>query len=463
MRGSSSRKMMLERTLLAACLIFAVGFLGKTLAQGGGVQVAIDPTPKTVTAGDTFDLDVLVLAGSHPLDGAQIYIEFEPTVLQVVDVIPDLSAFHTIIAAPAWNNISGNISYASGILAGNAITGTFKIATLRFQAIAPTGAIAIIFDVVGPPLPVTKVTYAGQSFIPTTISGIVRVFPNPLTMTATPMSGTTITPTATPTAAPFSGYVRQNDRRCSDTLALPYYYLEDCQGQQNHVVFNVGLSRYLGQYVTIWGTLGMASICPGTPESGIIGYQIELPADPCVTPTPSITPTHTPTQTPPASRTPVAAATPTVTSTPTVPAGYGILQGRVTLQGRTGYSGALVRASSYSAVSATGGYFNLALPPGSYAVTITMNGYLPATCPAVAITAGVTISSAEVMLLSGDVDGDCDVDLFDLVAVAANFNQQPPAPPPYVDLNSDGQINILDVVMLASNYGRSCPSPWTCP
>lgn len=336
----------------------------------------------------------------------------------------------------------------------------------------------ISFDITAPPLPVTKVSYLGEVIIPTPIHGVVQVLPSLSTATITPTSEPTITPTATPTAAPFSGYVRQGDRRCSDALSLPYYFLEACQGQQS-VVFNVGLSRYLGQYVTIWGTLGAASICPGVPESGIIGYQIELSADPCVTPTPSVTSTGTATLMPSATETPTATAThtvsstetpthvpttaPSATSTPTVPAGYGILQGRVILPGRANNLGAAISAGAHSTASNTGGYFNLALPPGSHAVTIAMNGYLQAYCPAVGISAGVTTVAAEATLLSGDVNGDCDVDLFDLVAVAANFNQTPPVAPPQVDLNSDGQVNILDVVMVASNYGRLCPSPWTCP
>lgn len=384
MSESAARRIIMACALLVVGSILALGLFGRAQAQSGGVQIALSPATRTVTLGETLDLDIVIQAGSQPLDGAQVYMRFAPEVLQVIAITPDLQAMNTILGGPAWDNTTGKLSYASGILVGNAITGTYRIATLRFQTIALTESISITFDVAPASALVTKATNAGETILPMVINGLIQVLPRSATATITPPSEPTSTPTATPTPT-----------------AL-------------------------------------------------------------ITATPSATATPTMTQ---ATETPTRnlTAMPTATSTATIPAGYGILQGHVILPGRADNLGATISAGDHSTSSDAGGHFNLPLPPGSHALTIAMNGYLRANCPAVVITSGATLAAADVTLLSGDVNGDCDVDLFDLVAVAANFGLTPPAPPPHVDMNSDGQINILDVVMVAVNYGRLCPSPWACP
>lgn len=54
----------------------------------------------------------------------------------------------------------------------------------------------------------------------------------------------------------------------------------------------------------------------------------------------------------------------------------------------------------------------------------------------------------------GDVNGDNQVDLFDLTQVAARFGSNDPT----TDLNADGQVNILDLVIIANNYGNRVPA-----
>ena len=60
-------------------------------------------------------------------------------------------------------------------------------------------------------------------------------------------------------------------------------------------------------------------------------------------------------------------------------------------------------------------------------------------------------------LLTGDVTGDCIVDIFDLARVAAVIgNRAGPGIDPYADLNSDGRVTIIDLVTVASNLGKIC-------
>jgi hypothetical protein len=68
----------------------------------------------------------------------------------------------------------------------------------------------------------------------------------------------------------------------------------------------------------------------------------------------------------------------------------------------------------------------------------------------------VRIYGAVLITMAGDVDGDRDVDIFDIVNMAILYGQTLPStwpiPPP--DIDGDGDVDIFDIVIAASNYGR---------
>ena len=59
--------------------------------------------------------------------------------------------------------------------------------------------------------------------------------------------------------------------------------------------------------------------------------------------------------------------------------------------------------------------------------------------------------------LPGDIDGDRDVDIFDIVRMAGIYGVSKPDPryDPNCDLDDDGDIDIFDIVKAAGNYGKS--------
>jgi hypothetical protein len=59
--------------------------------------------------------------------------------------------------------------------------------------------------------------------------------------------------------------------------------------------------------------------------------------------------------------------------------------------------------------------------------------------------------------IAGDVDGDRDVDIFDMVRMAGVYGVQLPdlQYDPNCDLDGDGDTDIFDLVIAASNYGES--------
>ena len=55
--------------------------------------------------------------------------------------------------------------------------------------------------------------------------------------------------------------------------------------------------------------------------------------------------------------------------------------------------------------------------------------------------------------LAGDVNGDNQVDLFDLVQVASMFGKKGKSLA--ADISGDGQVDLFDLVQVASNFGKS--------
>jgi len=158
--------------------------------------------------------------------------------------------------------------------------------------------------------------------------------------------------------------------------------------------------------------------------------------------------------------TPTPTATPTRTPTPP-PGGGGTITGTVRLQGRTNHGGVQVSAGIASTTTDGSGRFTLSgLPAGTYIVTATMTGYLSAQRTGVVVSAGVTVGLPEVELQGGDADGNCKVDIFDLVLVARNYGSSPPSDP-RADVNGNGAVDIFDLVMVGRNLDKTCPGPWT--
>ncbi len=72
------------------------------------------------------------------------------------------------------------------------------------------------------------------------------------------------------------------------------------------------------------------------------------------------------------------------------------------------------------------------------------------------LTDNAFVDGSVTINITGDVNGDGIVDIYDLAIVGLAFGSKPGAPNwnPMADLNQDGQVDIFDLVTVASNYGR---------
>ncbi|MCD6290369.1 MAG: hypothetical protein J7M34_07690, partial [Anaerolineae bacterium] len=117
------------------------------------VTLKLSPAVGHVRAGETFRVEMEILAGDQPVDGVNAYLDFDPNVLRVVDeegnpatrVIPG-TALSNVTLNRAINAL-GRINFAAQ---GDAITGRFTVAIARFQAITTTNNVLLTWSVTAP-------------------------------------------------------------------------------------------------------------------------------------------------------------------------------------------------------------------------------------------------------------------------------------------------------------------------
>jgi hypothetical protein len=187
------------------------GFLASVFAPAGTVNIRISPAATTVPVGNTFNIDLMVDAGSQSVDAVDAFLDFNPTYLQVIGITPDLTALPTLLAN-SFDNTLGRIAYSAGKLVGGPVTGTFRVASIQFQAIAQTAGTGLTFAF-QPPLRNTDAFYQGASVFGSATNGTVVIQGPTNTPTRTPtasrtptrtptVSSNTATPTRTPTRTP---------------------------------------------------------------------------------------------------------------------------------------------------------------------------------------------------------------------------------------------------------------------
>ncbi len=93
--------------------------------------------------------------------------------------------------------------------------------------------------------------------------------------------------------------------------------------------------------------------------------------------------------------------------------------------------------------------------PGNYSITSTVEPV----DGEVYIGDNVLAGGPVLITIPGDVDGDYDVDIFDIVTMAGDYgsNDGDPEYDPISDINGNGAIDIFDIVIAAGNYGESLP------
>ena len=145
-----------------------------TATPTSDVILAIRPSIITVAVAQDFDLILEVRAGALSVDGAAAYLNFNTTYLQVVSITPGSTL--PVVLENNFNNSTGQVNFAAGILIGDLPSGTFTLATVRFHALAETSGTPIHISVLNPRK--SDITYGGFSILTGTEDSTVTITPN---------------------------------------------------------------------------------------------------------------------------------------------------------------------------------------------------------------------------------------------------------------------------------------------
>lgn len=152
---------------------FAAKLLVAPPCPNCAVDLSIQPAGVTVGIGQPFTLTLRAATGDQPVDGVSIYLDFDPGVLQVQQVVPNPSSL-PVVLQNSYDNNQGAIDYAAGAFS-NFPAGTLDIAQVRMVAITDTASTPLVFHTVAPRG--TDATFGGSSVFRSLTGAAVTVLP----------------------------------------------------------------------------------------------------------------------------------------------------------------------------------------------------------------------------------------------------------------------------------------------
>ena len=155
-RNLTRPKVVIPAVIALLVSFSAVNVSGAPLLQSADVDFTINPAVTSLAPGDIVDVTVQFDASSNSVGAVQAYLNFDPSVLQVVDTngtptatitdFPLLSNNWTILQNSV-NNTTGKIDIAAGKtpVTGTDLTSVATLATFRFKANSPTSSTSVAF------------------------------------------------------------------------------------------------------------------------------------------------------------------------------------------------------------------------------------------------------------------------------------------------------------------------------
>lgn len=141
------------------------------------VFFTIEPPITTVDEDDTFTVTVEVQANAQQIDLAEVYLSFDPTVLEVQSVTPlSTTVLPSVLVAADFDNTAGSVQYGAGNFS-TFPSGSFDHLQIEFKAIGGPSTTIDFFDPAG--VPSTNATFGGVNVLTGTLGATINVNENP--------------------------------------------------------------------------------------------------------------------------------------------------------------------------------------------------------------------------------------------------------------------------------------------
>ena len=132
---------------------------GEDATEAGDANLVMNTASMNVDVNDDFSVTVDVEGATSPIDGAAVFISFDPSILEVQSITPGSDLSLSLIPAQ-FDNTAGTISYAYGLLGSSVNKANFNLMTIQFTAVGQ-GQSQLMFTDVG--IDKTELTLEGES------------------------------------------------------------------------------------------------------------------------------------------------------------------------------------------------------------------------------------------------------------------------------------------------------------
>lgn len=120
------------------------------------VVIAISPSPIEVSVGEIFLLQIVIRSEAQPVDGVQVFLDFDPRYLAVVDARGQLTT--TLQPESSFNLVSynlvdnelGRVDYLARQTTSPFPQGSFIVASMYLMARAPVERTQLAFSMIPP-------------------------------------------------------------------------------------------------------------------------------------------------------------------------------------------------------------------------------------------------------------------------------------------------------------------------
>jgi hypothetical protein len=143
------------------------------------LTMSVRASSAAVKAGEVLEVQVLANTGGQSVDGAAFVLNYNPSVLALVDAQGSpASGAEPGASLPSvytnWVDPQGAIGYSAGMLQGEPPSGTFVLATLRFMALQAGSSIV---DFATGPSPHVQLTFGGANLLGSAYGLALNVVP----------------------------------------------------------------------------------------------------------------------------------------------------------------------------------------------------------------------------------------------------------------------------------------------